>query len=131
MKNSLKVWLGISFCSLVLVSVIFSQQIVTAVETVTANEGQRVQMSASAEGNSPMVFRWYKKGATDTLVFTGEIYVIEQVKLSDAGNYYIVATNSVGTAQSGITTLNIVSSPVSGIAPAFIYIEARDDARTK
>ena len=78
-----------------------------------------------------MVFQWYKKGAADTLVFTGEIYVIEQAKLSNAGNYYIVATNSVGTAQSGITTLNIVSSPVSGIAPAFIYIEARDDARTK
>ena len=135
MRSTAKIF-TLLFCSALLFSLIFSQEKPTATtaavispDTYSAVEGQLVEMSATAEGNIPMTFQWYKKGLTDILVAVGPTYTIQNARVSDAGTYYVSATNSIGVAQSNIVTLNVSPAPTITNPPSFIYIEARDDVR--
>lgn len=137
MINVPKTLFALFFCSAILLSLIFSQEKSTATtvaatvspDTYSATEGQQVEMTAVAEGNTPMTFQWYKKGLVDILVGTGPTYTIQNARVSDTGFYYASATNSVGVAQSNVVTLNVAPAPTITNPPSFIYIEARDDIR--
>jgi len=137
MRNVPKTLFALFFCSAILLSLIFSQEKSTATtvaaavspDTYSATEGQQVEMTAVAQGNTPMTFQWYKKGLVDILVSTGPTYTIQNARVSDTGLYYVSATNSVGVAQSNVVTLNVTAPPTITNPPSFIYIEARDDIR--
>ena len=136
MRDAAKILFALFFCTAILFSLIFSQEKPTATtaavispDTYSAVEGQLVEMNATAEGNTPMTFQWYKKGLVDILVAVGPTYTIQNARVSDAGTYYVSATNSVGIAQSNIVTLNVSAAPTITNPPSFIYIEARDDIR--
>lgn len=136
MRDTAKILFALFFCVAILFSLIFSQEkptpttaAVVSPDTYSAVEGQLVEMSATAEGNTPMTFQWYKKGLTDILVGIGPTYTIQNARVSDTGTYYVSATNSIGVAQSNIVTLNVSPAPTITNPPSFIYIEARDDIR--
>ena len=136
MRDAAKMLFALFFCVAILFSLIFSQEkpvataaLVVSPDTYSATEGQQVTMTVTAEGNIPMTFQWYKKGLTDILVGIGPTYTIQNAGISDTGNYYVSATNSIGIALSNIVTLNVSPAPTITNPPSFIYIEARDDVR--
>lgn len=136
MRDAAKISFTLFFCVAILFSLIFSQEkptttaaLVVSPDTYSAIEGQRIEMTVTAGGSTPMTFQWYKRGLTDILVGIGPTYTIQNAGVSDTGNYYVSATNSLGVAQSNIVTLNVSPAPTITNPPSFIYIEARDDIR--
>lgn len=81
-----------------------------ASQTVAA--GSSVDFSVVATGSAPVSFQWYFNDAplaadTDTLT-------LMNVQESDAGQYYVVASNILGVATSSIASLVVVPIDTDG-----------------
>ncbi len=61
-------------------------------------------------GQDGLTYQWYKDDVPLENE-TNRILEIDSVTLEDAGNYYLVATNEYGTAQSGVATVEVDTSP--------------------
>jgi|GEM_PF-3398978 len=95
--------------------------ITTPPEDVTVNVGETITLTVVASGNPACTYQWKKDG--DELVGkTGSILKITSAKESDAGEYTVVATNSVRSIESEkavvtvmpLCTLTVTASPASG-----------------
>ena len=84
-----------------------------ASQAVTA--GSPVTFTATATGTPTPTFQW-KKGGVAIAGATGSSYMISSPVAGDAGNYTVVATNSVSAVTSNIATLTV--NPAN-VAPAF------------
>ena len=92
-----------------------------AASTVIA--GKTATFTAAASGTAPVGFYWSKNGSplansgnisganTATLTLTG-------VSAADAGNYSVLASNSVGTATSASAALTVIVPPTISSQPA-------------
>ncbi len=76
--------------------------------TVTA--GQNVALSVSASGTPPLTYQWYKNGVA-LAAATGPTLTLANVQPADAGDYYVVVTNALGSAQSRIAILTVLVPP--------------------
>ena|GEM_PF-1166565 len=74
-------------------------------------EGQSMTFSITATGTSPISYQWYKNGV-EVFGAKNNTYTINILNASDAGNYYCIASNLCGSAQSQTTTLTINLKPV-------------------
>ena len=79
--------------------------------SAAAPVGKTVTFSVTADGTTPFTYQW-KKGGIDIPGATGATYKIVGVQLSNAGNYTVAVTNSVGSATSDIAALT-VSNPAA------------------
>ena len=89
----------------------------------TVVAGQTATFTAAASGTAPVGFYWSKNGSplanggnisganTTTLTLTG-------VSATDAGNYSVLASNSVGTATSASAALSVIVPPAISSQPA-------------
>ncbi|MCL5097161.1 MAG: immunoglobulin domain-containing protein [Candidatus Omnitrophica bacterium] len=82
--------------------------IVTQPQGATVMEGDIVSLTVSATGAQG--FQWRKDGV-DIAGATGSTYTILDAKLSDAGSYQAVATNSLGSATSSAAVLAVTPAP--------------------
>jgi glucose/arabinose dehydrogenase len=73
-------------------------------QTVVA--GQQAVFSVSASGITPLNYQW-KKNGTSISGATASTYTINNVQISNAGQYSCVVTNSAGTATSNNATLTV------------------------
>ncbi len=80
-------------------------------------EGQRVALLASADGSPAPTFQWRKNG-TPIAGATGATLEFPTVTLGDAGNYDVVATNSIGSTASPVELL-VVEPKMVNVAPVF------------
>lgn len=82
----------------------------TAPQPLTIEAGQTATFSASAQGDAPLAWQWFKNGSP---VFgaTAPVYAIQAVTLEDAGLYSVSASNPAGTAQSAAAELRVVLPP--------------------
>jgi len=86
--------------------------ITTQPQSQTVAAGASVQFSVVAGGVPAPTFQWYFNGGafdganTATLSFTG-------IRSTDAGNYTVVVTNSLGSVSSTQATLTIAAAPVT------------------
>ena len=80
-----------------------------------ATVGQTVTFAVTVEGTAPFTYQWCKNGSNITGA-TGASYAISGVQLADAGNYWVVVSNSVGSATSDVATLTVTAA---AIAPVF------------
>lgn len=88
--------------------------------TQTAFNDQTVVFSASAEGLTTVGYQWYFEGSPISGA-TGSTLTLTDVSSNDVGNYYVVATNSYGSATSATGTLAAVEYPApAGTYPALI-----------
>lgn len=94
---------------------------------------------AQAMGNPLPSMQWYRNGELIPGA-TGSNYVVQSSKVEDSGSYFVRATNSKGTADSHIFTVNIRSftiaekpvitkqpgPPITKTAPAYfnLFVEA-------
>jgi len=69
--------------------------------------GQNSTFSASAAGALPLWFQWFKNGVA-IQNGTNSAYSQANVQAVQAGNYYVVVTNSVGAATSSVATLTVI-----------------------
>lgn len=79
-------------------------------------EGQSLVLSCVLTGTPPISLNWFKNtnpipGATNTIL------TISNTTTNDAGNYFVFATNALGTALSTIATVVITSNTTPIIRP--------------
>ena len=81
----------------------------------SATVGQAVTFSVTADGTAPFTYQWYKDGVSITGA-TSASYVISCAQLTDAGTYYVIVSNSAGSATSDNAVLTVI---LPSVAPAF------------
>ncbi|HXC99655.1 MAG TPA: LamG-like jellyroll fold domain-containing protein [Verrucomicrobiae bacterium] len=86
-----------------------ASQIITVNGTVSFN--------VVVAGSTPILYQWYKDGVklannTDIFGATGPTLTIQNLQLTDIGNYDVIVANSLGSATSTVASLN------TGIPPA-------------
>ncbi|MFT3870206.1 MAG: immunoglobulin domain-containing protein [Nibricoccus sp.] len=82
---------------------------------VTATAGSAATFTVTASG-TPLNYQWYKGGAA-LAGATSATYTIGATASSDAGNYYVIVSNSAGTAVSLVVPLTV--SAASAASPDF------------
>lgn len=78
--------------------------------TGSANAGQVVTFTVTADGTIPFTYQWQKNG-TAIAGATSASYVIPSAAAGDAAVYTCTVTNPAGSAGSDTATLTIVAPP--------------------
>ena len=76
---------------------------------VTNAAGSTVNFSSHAAGTAPLSYQWFFSGGSLTNA-TNATLSLPNVSLSEAGNYWAVATNNYGIATSHIASLTLTNS---------------------
>src|SRR4051812_48439944 len=69
--------------------------------------GQNNTFSGSATGALPIWLQWFKNGVAIPAA-TNATYSQTNVQAAQAGNYYLMATNSAGAATSSVVSLTVI-----------------------
>jgi len=87
--------------------------------------GQASSVSVVASGTAPLTYQWYKDGAAISGA-TSASYSVGAASGGDAGNYYVVVTNALGSATSATVavTVSSASRPVFTTHPATQSVNA-------
>jgi hypothetical protein len=75
--------------------------------------GNNAGFTVSAGGTQPLMYQWNLNGSTPSWA-TNATVALTNVQFSQAGNYFVAITNSVGFIVSSNATLTVLSVPVSG-----------------
>jgi subtilase family serine protease len=78
--------------------------------------GATVTFTANAIGGAPLAYQWYFTNAVAGA--TNASLVIANIVATNAGNYFVVASNQFGSATSAVASLTVVSSPNITQSPA-------------
>jgi hypothetical protein len=83
--------------------------------SVTTNAGATVSFSASATGQAPLSYQWFKEGVplSDGGNISGALsttLTLSNVGAGAAGSYYMIASNSVSTAGSATVSLTVTGA---------------------
>lgn len=81
--------------------------------SAAVSAGSSVTLSVTASGGGTLSYQWYKGGSAISGA-TGASYTIGAASTSDAGNYYVVITNSAGSVTSSTVTLTVTSADGDG-----------------
>jgi Concanavalin A-like lectin/glucanases superfamily/Immunoglobulin domain/Immunoglobulin I-set domain len=82
--------------------------------SVTQYANLSVTIPAIVNGDGPVTAQWYKAPGTLLVGQTNASLVLSAVTAADAGDYYVIASNAGGTAQSATATLTVLAdTPVS------------------
>ena len=99
--------------------------------SVTNKMGNTAIFTAHAVGSAPLTYRWFFSGGPLLTLTTNATLILTNVSCGQAGNYWLVATNTYGSATSQIASLtltnasgptNVVNSPDEAILRAAIQI---------
>jgi hypothetical protein len=91
--------------------------ILTQPSSSTVAVGSGVSFTVSASSNLSLGYQWKKDGAFITGA-TSSTYTIASTKTTDAGNYTVVVTNSVGSVTSNSATLTVTAAPSIAAQPS-------------
>lgn len=89
----------------------------------TVNQGQPTTFSVVGSGIPAPTYRWYHNGML-VPVDSGSTLTIPFVGPDDAGNYFAVLSNSLGTATSRVAVLTIIADTNP---PSLLYAIGRPD----
>ncbi|HWD91052.1 MAG TPA: LamG-like jellyroll fold domain-containing protein [Verrucomicrobiae bacterium] len=77
-------------------------------QTVAA--GGTADFSVAASGLSPLYYQWYGPNGTAISGANTSTLMLSDVQPADAGTYFVLITNSIGSAQSSNAMLTVISS---------------------
>ncbi len=83
--------------------------------SVTNKSGSTVNYSAHAVGNAPLRYQWFFSGGSLTTAATNTTLALTNVASGQAGNYWIVATNSYGSATSQVASLTLTNGSTNAV----------------
>lgn len=107
----------------VALTVTSAPQIATQPASVAVNLGSTASFTVTVTAVPAATYQWLKNGAAITGA-TNSTYTIASAQLSDAGNYTVNATNSLGTASSNVATLSINLAPAITTQPTDVTVVA-------
>ncbi|KMQ49631.1 hypothetical protein CHISP_3448 [Chitinispirillum alkaliphilum] len=87
--------------------------IITHPKSIEIDIGNSFSLAVSVEDEKSLSFQWYKNeseinGATDS------VFGIENVRMSDMGQYYVVVSNKSASVKSNTALVSIVNTDTSG-----------------
>lgn len=94
--------------------------------SATSYIGGNVTLTAKAAGNPVPTYQWFK-GENPLGGQTGATLALTNVRLSDAGDYYLTATNSQGTATTEAARLTVRGVPADLLAYEGFDYPAQDN----
>lgn len=80
--------------------------ITTQPTSQTVEVGASAAFTVVASGTSPLTYQWYKDDASLS-AGAAATYSISSAALTHAGSYYVIVSNSAGTATSNTVTLSV------------------------
>ena len=81
-------------------------------QSQTVAPGATVQFSATAVSPSPINYQWYFNGAVFVGATTNTLNLVN-VRAADAGEYYMLAVNALGSVSTNKVTLTVTTPPVT------------------
>ena len=104
--------------TLTVVQPLSSPQVVSQPQGQSAVVGATVSFGVQAQGSGPLSYRWSKDGVylSDGGRITGSAgstLQIASVQTSDAGNYWVRVSNSVGSVDSATAGFTLVTAPTA------------------
>ena len=92
--------------------------IVSQPSSQTVIQGSNVifTVGVSANSTTPLNYQWYFNAMA--LDATNATLALDNVQTDDAGNYYVIVTNSLGSVTSSIVTLTVFVPPTITTQPA-------------
>ena len=95
--------------------------ITTEPSSATVATGATAVFSVVASGDS-LTYQWYKDGSTIAGA-TSASHTIASATSSDAGSYYVIVSNDVGSVTSSTVTLTVSDSTASSACTGGTYVE--------
>lgn len=93
---------------------VISQPVITTQPTSASKQvGEAILLTVTATGGG-LTYQWYR-GETAITGATNSNYTINSILLADAGEYYCIASNAVGSATSTKATLTVKDKPVTAV----------------
>jgi pectate lyase len=80
--------------------------------------GQNATFNVFASGTAPLAYQWYFNAAPITAAITAT-HTVTNAQTTNAGGYFVVITNSVGSVTSVVATLNVVPVPTAGVPDGY------------
>ncbi len=77
-----------------------------------AKVGTNILLSAVAQGSSPLSYQWRRNGNPVTGATSASL-PLNNVQLTDAGDYWVVVTNSYGAVTSAVARVNAYLPPAT------------------
>jgi len=99
---------GVSDCEQITIGILDETNIITQPEDVNTSAGSDVSFSVTAEGDN-VTYQW-QKNSSDISGATDAIYTINNVQVSDAGDYDVIVNGTCGNLTSETATLSVSSS---------------------
>lgn len=99
--------------------------------SVSAFPGASVTFSATFAGTLPMTNQWQVDtgtGPTNIIGQNGATLTLNNLQLSDAGTYYVVASNSLGNATSSGGVLTVYPTPTNSFTVNFQWLSYQNGA---
>jgi alpha-tubulin suppressor-like RCC1 family protein len=90
-------------------------------DSVAVHVGAQAMFIAETTGAQPLMLQWLHNGVP-VADATNRYLVVENAQLSDAGNYTLAVTNSLGQATSAAATLTVLREPYVINSPIFTSI---------
>lgn len=91
--------------------------ITTAPQSTTAYVGESVSLNVANSGTAPFTYQWYKNDFSTPVGNGTATLTLSPVTVGDAGNYYVIIANAVGSATNNpaavITVANRVPIPTT------------------
>jgi alpha-tubulin suppressor-like RCC1 family protein len=89
--------------------------------------GQTATFTVTAKGTEPLSYQW-RKGTGNIAGATAPTLTLANVQTSDAGNYRVVVSNSVGSVTSAAATLTVLVPPAITTQPVDVTVRAGQNA---
>jgi hypothetical protein len=99
-------------------NVVAPPSILTQPQSQTAIQNDNVSFSAVASGTAPLGYQWFFNGASMGASGTNATLALTRVKANkQSGSYFVVLTNSFGSATSAVATLTVLVPPTIATPP--------------
>jgi hypothetical protein len=96
-------------------------------QSQTTTQGANVAFNVEAMGTEPMGYQW-RFNAVNIPNATDATINLTNVQPSDAGNYTVVLTNSVGAVTSSVATLTVLGAPTILSQPQSLAVSIGSNA---
>ena len=99
---------GVSDCEQITIFILPETNINSQPQNINANEGDNISFSVTAEGDN-LSYQW-QKNSNDISGANEAIYSVNNIQMSDAGNYSVIVNGTCGNVSSNTAVLDVSSS---------------------
>ncbi len=93
-------------------------------QNVATNWGRTAAFNVTAIGADPLAYQWYFQNEGGLIAgATNSYYLKTNVQPEQAGNYFVIVTNTLGSATSDVAVLTVIVTPETTVqSPRFVGV---------